>query len=34
MPEEIKVISGGISIDDRGELCFYNSINFKKIKRF
>lgn len=34
MPEEIKVINGGISVDDRGELHFFNSINFKKIKRF
>ena len=34
MPEEVKIINGGLSIDDRGELQFFNSIDLKQIKRF
>ena len=34
MPEEVKISSGGVSIDDRGELQYFNSVNLKKIKRF
>jgi len=34
MPEEIVILSGGVSIDDRGEILYFNSVNLKKIKRF
>jgi dTDP-4-dehydrorhamnose 3,5-epimerase-like enzyme len=32
--EEIKLIKGGIAIDDRGEINFVNDFNFKDVKRF
>ncbi len=32
--DEIKLIKGGISIDDRGEVAFVNEFNFINVKRF
>ncbi len=32
--EEPKIIQGGLSIDDRGEVAFVNDFNFEKVKRF
>ena len=34
MSKDIILSNGGISIDDRGELTYFNSVNLKKIKRF
>ncbi|HEY3250089.1 MAG TPA: dTDP-4-dehydrorhamnose 3,5-epimerase family protein [Ignavibacteria bacterium] len=34
MPEEPKLIKGGLSVDDRGEVAFVNEFNFDKVKRF
>jgi dTDP-4-dehydrorhamnose 3,5-epimerase len=31
---EIKLIKGGVSIDDRGEVAFINEFKFENIKRF
>lgn len=32
--EEVKVINGGIAVDDRGSLRFVNDFNFEGVKRF
>jgi len=32
--QEIKLIQGDISIDDRGQLSFVNNFDFKNVKRF
>jgi dTDP-4-dehydrorhamnose 3,5-epimerase len=32
--DEIKLIKGGIAVDDRGEISFVNDFNFKDVKRF
>ena len=34
MKEEVSLIQGGISVDDRGELLFCNDFNMTDIKRF
>lgn len=34
MPEQPKVLTGGIAVDDRGSVSFVNEFNFKGIKRF
>ena len=31
---KIKIYSGGVSVDERGQLDYFNEINFKSIKRF
>jgi dTDP-4-dehydrorhamnose 3,5-epimerase len=32
--KEIKLIKGGLAVDDRGEISFVNDFNFKDVKRF
>ena len=32
--EELRVIKGGLAVDDRGELAFINDFDFKGVKRF
>jgi dTDP-4-dehydrorhamnose 3,5-epimerase len=32
--DNIKIINGGISIDDRGSVSFVNDFNFENVKRF
>ena len=32
--EELRLIKGGLSVDDRGEVGFVNDFNFKDVKRF
>jgi len=32
--DEIKILNGGLSIDDRGEVAFVNDFNFESVKRF
>ena len=34
MEKEIKIIPGGIAVDDRGALRFCNDFNFRNVKRF
>jgi dTDP-4-dehydrorhamnose 3,5-epimerase len=34
MEEQVKIINGGVSVDDRGSLKFVNDFNFEGIKRF
>ena len=34
MSNEIKIIKGGLAIDDRGEVSFVNEFTFDKVKRF
>lgn len=34
MSEEIKVLNGGIAVDDRGQVRFVNDFNFEGVKRF
>ena len=32
--EKLKIISGGIAVDDRGQVKFINDFDFKNVKRF
>jgi dTDP-4-dehydrorhamnose 3,5-epimerase-like enzyme len=34
MPEEPKLIKGGLAVDDRGEVAFVNDFSFDSVKRF
>ena len=34
MVEDIKIIDGGLAVDDRGSIIFANSFNFENVKRF
>lgn len=34
MEQEVKLITGGVSVDDRGSVRFVNGFNFAEVKRF
>jgi dTDP-4-dehydrorhamnose 3,5-epimerase-like enzyme len=34
MEDDIRVIAGGLAVDDRGELVFANDFDFENVKRF
>lgn len=31
---EVKIMSGGVAVDDRGSVCFVNDFDFTNVKRF